>query len=153
MSFLREVELRYRLHQVDDEVIGGQATDAATIYRLFSDLQCETREKLVLINLDSRCRILCFEVLAVGSALGATLRPMDVFRTPIVFGAHAAIMVHNHPSGDPSPSDTDIAFTRRVLKMARTMGLVFVDHVIIGAGTYYSFAEEGLLVKLAREHP
>ena len=59
--------------------------------------------------------------------------------------AYAAIVVHNHPSGDVEPSDADKVFTEEIAFLAKKMGLEFYDHVIIGAKGYFSFAESGLL--------
>ncbi len=70
---------------------------------------------------------------------------MEVFRTSFPVNAHGAIVVHNHPSGDPRPSADDKELTKTLARMASDMGLSFDDHIIIGEGRYYSFAEHGLL--------
>jgi len=148
MAYLKEIELKYRITEVESDIVGGQTGSSADVYQLFRDLQNETKEKLITINLDSRNRILCFEVVAIGSVDAVRARPMEVFRTSIMVNAISAIVVHNHPSGDPEPSETDLRFTRRLANLSNEMGLRFLDHVIIGHDRYYSFADSGRLAQL-----
>ncbi len=144
--YLREVELRYRKRKVTDAAAIGKPIRAAKqVVDLFDDLQSEAKEKLLTIHLDTKNRILCFEVVAMGSLKAIYMRPMEVFRTSFPVNAHGAIIVHNHPSGDPRPSADDKALTKTLIRMANDMGLSFDDHIIIGDGRYYSFAEHGLL--------
>lgn len=144
--YLREAELRYRKRKVTDAAMIGKRIKAAKqVVDLFGDLQNEAKEKLLTIHLDAKNRILCFEVVAMGSLNAIYMRPMEVFRTSFPVNAHGAIIVHNHPSGDPKPSVSDKAPTKTLIRMAGDMGLSFDDHIIIGDGRYYSFAEHGLL--------
>ncbi|NOX92353.1 MAG: JAB domain-containing protein [Gammaproteobacteria bacterium] len=83
------------------------------VVKLFHDLQDETKEKLITVNLDNQNKILCFEVIAIGSVNGIHIRPMEVFRTAFPVNARGAIVLHNHPSGDPTPSEEDKAFTQK----------------------------------------
>lgn len=94
--------------------------------------------------------MICFEVVAIGSLESIHTRPMEVFRTSIMVNAASAIVVHNHPSGDPAPSQSDIAFTQKLINLSQEMGLRLLDHVIIGIGGYHSFADSGLLYELRR---
>lgn len=148
MAYLREVELKYKITEVDSDVIGGDAGSSAHVYQLFSDLQNDTKEKFITINLDSHDKIICFEVVAIGSVKAIHARPMEVFRTSIMVNAASSIVVHNHPSGDPTPSQADTHFTQKLINLSREMGLRFLDHVIIGTDRYYSYADSGLLHEL-----
>ncbi|MFQ5632592.1 MAG: JAB domain-containing protein, partial [bacterium] len=143
-TYLREIELKYKIKKVESNVIGNVATDPETVVNLFSDLQNETKEKLIAINLDSRNKILCFEVVAIGSVGAIHLRPMEVFRTSILVNAHGIIIIHNHPSGDPKPSQDDIEFTEKLKRISKDLGLFFFDHIIVGIDSYYSFAQDEL---------
>jgi DNA repair protein RadC len=87
VAYLREVELRYRISEIDSEAIGEKVTSSETIMQLFGDLQNETKEKLIAISLDSQHKILCFEIVAIGSIKSIYLRPMEVFRSAIVLNA------------------------------------------------------------------
>ena len=144
--YLREIEIRYKNNRVKTESPkSGIISCAADVAELFHDLENETKEKFIALNLDSRNKILCFEVVAIGSIRSVFLRPMEVFRTAFPVNAHGAIVIHNHPSGDPEPSIEDKEFTSRLCRLAKDMGLVFYDHIIIGQDTYFSFSENGLM--------
>ena len=89
-----------------------------------------------------------------GTATSSLVHPREVFRPAILAGASGIIAVHNHPSGDPSPSSADIQVTRQLREAAKTIGIDLIDHIVIGdrpdsatAGTkgHYSFREAGLL--------
>lgn len=152
MAYLREVELKYKITEVESDVIGGDAGSSSNVFQLFSDLQNETKEKFITINLDTHDKIICFEVVAIGSLKAIHARPMEVFRTSFMVNAASAIVVHNHPSGDPSPSQADIHFTQKLINLSKDMGLRFYDHVIIGTDQYYSFADSGLLSELKNQN-
>lgn len=144
-AYLREVEIKYKLKKVESEVVGLEATDPDAVVQLFSDLRNDSKEKLIAISLDARNKILCFEVVAIGSVDTISLRPGELFRTAIVFNAISVIAVHNHPSGDPKPTQADRDFTKKLEAAAGTLGIQFLDHIIVGADGYFSFASEGLL--------
>jgi DNA repair protein RadC len=74
------------------------------------------------------------------------IHPREVFRPAIAHGAAAIILVHNHPSGDPTPSAEDRAVTKQLCAVGRTVGIHVVDHVVIGDGRFASLADEGVLV-------
>jgi DNA repair protein RadC len=146
ITYLREIEIKYKKRKVSaDAAIDKPIRGIKQILELFSDLQNETKEKMLTLLLDKKGRILCFEFVALGSLNAIYLRPMEVFRTAFPVNAHAAIVIHNHPSGDPSPSQDDKKLTKTLVRMANDMGLKFLDHVIIGDGDYYSFAEDDKL--------
>jgi DNA repair protein RadC len=111
-------------------------------------LQNEAKEKLVLICLDIKLKILCFEVVAIGNLHMAAARPSEVVRTAILVNAYGIIVVHNHPSGEIEPSQEDKEFTKRLKRSTDDLGIAFHDHIIIGDGEYYSFSESGLMAKL-----
>ena len=143
-TYLREVQIRFKKKRVKDgSPVGKAAMDAEQVAALFADLQNDRKEKLLTLNLDAKNRILCFEVIAMGSVDAIYGRPMETFRTAFPVNANGAIVVHNHPSGDPTPSPADIRYTKTLQRMAKDMGLLFHDHIIIGDETYYSFADEG----------
>ena len=86
------------------------------------------------------------EVCITRGILDASLiHPREVFRPAITQSAAAIILVHNHPSGDPTPSAEDRAVTKQLCAVGRTVGIAVVDHVVIGDGRYVSLADEGAL--------
>jgi len=115
---------------------------------LFSDLQNEAKEKLIVICLDVKLKIICFEVVAIGSLCAIYARPVEALRAAIPLNPYGIIVVHNHPSGEVQPSDEDKEFTKKLMRSTNDLGLTFHDHVIIGDGEYYSFSDAGLMAKL-----
>ena len=112
------------------------------IVELFSDLQNEAKEKLITISLDASLKILCFEVVAIGSAYSMSLRPVEAIRAAIPLNPYGIILVHNHPTGEPAPSPEDEKFTARLLIATKALGIFLHDHIIIGdESKYYSFNE------------
>ena len=73
------------------------------------------------------------------------VHPREVFRPAVVAGAAAILCVHNHPSGDPTPSCEDLRITQRLVETGKIVGIPVLDHVIIGRDSYFSFADEGIL--------
>lgn len=144
-TYLKEIEIKYKIKKVKDKLVGRAVTDSKTVAALFHELQNEVKEKFITINLDSKNKILCFEVVALGNLNTIYLKPGEVFRTSLMVNAAGVIVIHNHPSGDPKPSREDKALTKKLKSIADTMGLHFYDHIIIGLEDYFSFADQNLL--------
>jgi DNA repair protein RadC len=107
-------------------------------------------ESLRVILLDTRYRLLHIEEISVGSLNESIAHPREIFRPAITYSAYAVIVVHNHPSGDASPSQTDHSLTRRLAEAAELLQIKLLDHIIIGAPSegnpgYFSFKEAGVL--------
>jgi DNA repair protein RadC len=112
----------------------------------------EPVEKFWVLSLNRKNRLLKCEAVTSGTATASLVHPREVFREAIRNSASALVCAHNHPSGDPSPSQADIRATRQLREAARVVQLDLLDHVIIGQAEhdpngsgYYSFAEAGLL--------
>lgn len=90
-------------------------------------------------------RNLHIDVVSIGSLNQSIVHPRSVFMTACLSSSASLVCVHNHPSGDPTPSSEDIAITRRLKEAGELMGIKVLDHVIIGDGEYVSFVERGLL--------
>jgi len=107
-------------------------------------------ESLRVALLDTRLRATRFVIISHGSVNETIAHPRDILHPAVLHQAHAFLLVHNHPSGDPSPSRADRELTRRVSDAAGLLQINFIDHVIIGRATpchsaYFSFGEAGLL--------
>jgi DNA repair protein RadC len=107
-------------------------------------------ESLRVILLNTRYRLVHIEEVSLGSLNESIAHPREIFRPALTYSAHAVIVVHNHPSGDASPSQTDHSLTRRLAEAAELLQIKLLDHIIIGApseGTpgYFSFKEAGVL--------
>ena len=94
-----------------------------------------------MFTMDSKNRILGFIEVSVGSLNVSIVHPRDVFRAAVIQGASAVTIVHNHPSGDPTPSREDHDTTKRMVQAGKILGIRVLDHIIIGDDDYYSFAD------------
>jgi DNA repair protein RadC len=108
------------------------------------------KESLRVILLDTRYHLIRVEEISLGSINESIAHPRDVFRPAVISSAYAVIVLHNHPSGDPSPSQTDHSLTRRLAEAAELLQIKLLDHIIIGAQSdtspgYFSFKEAGVL--------
>ena len=108
------------------------------------------KESLRVILLDTRYHFIRAEEVSLGSVNESIAHPRDVFRPAVISSAYAVIVVHNHPSGDASPSQTDHSLTRRLAEAAELLQIKLLDHIIIGAPSegdpgYFSFKEAGVL--------
>jgi DNA repair protein RadC len=119
---------------------------ADDVYRWFAPRLADlAAEEFYLLALDTQSRVIRDVMISRGTLNGSLVHPREVFRAAIAEAAAGIIVVHNHPSGDPTPSPDDRAITRQLVEAGRLLGLPLYDHVIIGAGRYASFAENGLL--------
>ena len=105
------------------------------------------RERFILMLLDNKCGLIHESVLSIGTVNYTCLSARDIFADALNYGAVQIILVHNHPSGDPSPSIQDIETTRRIVEAGKLLGIGVIDHVIIGDNCYLSFLEKNLLGK------
>ncbi len=101
------------------------------------------RESFHVLLLDGRHRLISMDEVSVGTLTASLVHPREVFREAIRCAAAAVVLVHNHPSGDPSPSAEDRSVTDRLQAAGRLLGIRVVDHVIVTATRYFSFREAG----------
>ena len=145
--YLREIHITYKKRRVSSKSpINKPLKSVDLVVELFRDLENETKEKLIAISLDSKLKIITFEVVSIGNVRMAMARPFEIVRTPVVVNANGLILVHNHPSGDPTPSEEDKRLTEKVDQFCHDGGIDFYDHIIIGRDGYFSFAQHGLLI-------
>ena len=117
---------------------------------LGAEMRMLRKESLRVVLLDTRYHLIRIEEVSVGSVNESIAHPRDVFRPALVYSAYAVIVVHNHPSGDASPSQADHSLTRRLAEAAELIQIKLLDHIIIGAPAdgnagYFSFREAGVL--------
>lgn len=114
------------------------------VFNTFSFLRQETKEYFFAIHLDGKNRICCVDEVSVGSLNQSVVHPREVFKTALLSSAAAIIILHSHPTGDPTPSREDIEITRRLKETGEIIGVKLLDHIIIG-DSYISFVSQGLL--------
>src|SRR5712692_249497 len=105
----------------------------------------ELAEVFYVLTLNSQSRVVSCQEVTRGTLTSSLVHPREVFRLAIAEGAAGIVVVHNHPSGDPTPSADDKAVTRQLVEAGKVLDIPVYDHVVIGNGRYVSFAEAGLL--------
>jgi DNA repair protein RadC len=101
------------------------------------------REKFVVVLLSAKHRPIAVNTVSIGSLTASIVCAREVFRPAVALPTAALILAHNHPSGDSAPSAEDIALTRRLRQAGELLGIPVLDHVILGDGQHYSFADSG----------
>ena len=111
----------------------------------------KTREYFKIIFLDSKNRVIATETHSKGTLTASSVYPREVIYSALSNKAAALIFAHNHPSGDPQPSQEDVAITRQLVYAGKVMGLTVHEHLVIGDNRYYSFADQGQISQMSRE--
>lgn len=125
---------------------GMQLHSAEDVYSLvYSQLHLRREERFLAIALSARLRVIRVFEVARGSAIGVEVHPREVFRPLIRESAVAAVFAHNHPSGDPEPSQDDRYLTTRLKEVGRIIGIKVLDHVVVAGDRYVSLAEQGAM--------
>lgn len=112
---------------------------------MYPKMREQKKEKFITLCLDTKNRILREEVVSVGSLNASIVHPREVFKSALMESSASVIMVHNHPSGDPSPSREDIMVTEKMVEGGKLLGIDVLDHIIIGEGRYVSLKDEGFV--------
>jgi DNA repair protein RadC len=116
---------------------------AAAVLRTY--LAHVDREHFVVLMLDRKNRLIGVNTVSIGSLTASIVNPREVYKPAILANAAAVILGHNHPSGDPQPSQEDRAITQRLVEAGTLLGIQVLDHIIIGEQAYVSFADARLL--------
>ena len=140
---IAEFSRRFARARVQSTLSFHDPSSVADYY--MEDLRHEEREKVMLLMLDTRGRLLAEEVISVGTVNASLITPREIFLTALSRRAVSIVLLHNHPSGDPSPSSEDIVLTNRVSESGKILGITLLDHIIIGDGRAVSLRESGLL--------
>lgn len=109
------------------------------------DFRHMEQEHVMVLMLDSKCHLLHEEIVAKGTVNQASVTPREIFREALSFQSVFVILIHNHPSGDVMPSESDGQLTMRVAQAGKLVGIPLVDHIILGDRCYFSYKEKGML--------
>jgi DNA repair protein RadC len=124
----------------------GSITNPRQAAELFmEELRYKKKEHFKVLLLNTKNHVISREEISVGSLNASIVHPREIFNMPLRKSAASVILVHNHPSGDPSPSQEDLEVTRRLVDAGHILGIAVRDHIIIGDGCFFSFKEKGLL--------
>lgn len=145
-TLIAAIELSKRLQRGLETIKYTQVTNAEMVYTYYhSFLQTRGQEHFYCLYLDSQKRVLESKLLFLGTLNYSMVHPREVFMEAYMNHAVSIICVHNHPSGNPTPSRADTELTRRLVEIGELMGISVDDHIIIGRNSYYSFFEDGKL--------
>jgi DNA repair protein RadC len=145
MQIQASIELGRRLARTSmaDTVTIRSPQDVATY--LMEDLRYLQKEHFVVLFLNTKNHVVAQETLSMGSLNASIVHPREVFRAAIKRSSASIICVHNHPSGDPTPSPEDIAMTSRLVEAGQIIGIEVLDHIILGDQNFVSLKEKGFM--------
>lgn len=142
MPTLREIDVKYRFKEIECDISGRKIYSSYDIAKLFDYLKYETKEQFIVVNLTLQNEINCYEVVATGSGNAVIARPSEVLRSAVILNLPNILLLHNHPSGNPMPSQADLDFTERIILAAFPLNITVIDHVIVGLNRHSSLLLE-----------
>lgn len=138
------IELAKRLNTEKKQRV--KATNTELVFDYVAPLlRHETREHFLVLFLNSKCEIESRETISIGGINQTLMEPMNTFAPALRKGAAAIILVHNHPSGNPTPSMDDVNATRKIIDAGKVMNIPVLDHIIVGESGNYSMRAEGIV--------
>lgn len=141
------IELGYRIHQSTQMKLGKVSSSYQLAQILMNDMQDFIQEHLVCLYLNTKNEVIKQETIFIGSLNQSIAHPREIFRSAVKYSAARLVIAHNHPSGNPTPSENDIYFTRRMIKCGEMMGIDVLDHIIVGQQVYTSMREENFFAE------
>jgi DNA repair protein RadC len=124
----------------NNKIVIKSPTDVANL--LIEELRYEKREILKVLILNTKNVVKKISNIAIGGVSWINVEPKDILQDAIKMGMNKIIIVHNHPSGDAFPSNSDIEMTKKIDKCAELFGIQLLDHIVIGDGTFYSIKQK-----------
>ncbi len=143
-TLLAAFELSRRALEVDDSNLPIISTPKDVVAQL-TELRQNKREHFVALYLNARNQLLHKETISIGTLNANLVHPREVFEPALKYSAANIMVAHNHPSGDPKPSEDDLEITKRLAEAGKMMGVEVLDHVIVTKNNYFSFKDEKLL--------
>jgi len=143
-TLLAAFELSKRAMEVNDTNL-PTIIDAKDAMAQLMDLREVKREHFVALYLNARNQLVHKETISMGTLNANLVHPREVLEPALKYSAANIMVAHNHPSGDPKPSEDDMEITKRLVEVGKIMGVELLDHVIIATNSHFSFKEEKLL--------
>lgn len=140
------IDLSNRLQQTKTLAPGITFTSSSDIFEYVKSEVGDSRQELFYtLILDNKHRVIRLEDISKGTLNQSLVHPREVFAPAIQVRAAALVLIHNHPSGDPKPSNQDKQITKRLQEVGKLVGIQVLDHLIIGSNSYFSFVDENLI--------
>ena len=143
-TLLAAFELSKRALEVNDTNLPTIITPKDVVAQL-TDLRHNKKEHFIALYLNARNQLVHKETISMGTLNANLVHPREVFEPALKHSAAGIMVAHNHPSGDPKPSEDDLEITKRLVEAGKMMGVELLDHVIIATNNHFSFKEEKLL--------
>lgn len=140
------IELGRRIYIENNKLSGVILNNSLKIYEYFKDLVGNKKQEyFYTVYVDTKGRYIDKKCLFVGTINNSIVHPREIFKEAYLLSANGIICIHNHPSGDSTPSKEDVMITRKIKEIAMIHGIRLVDHLIVGVNSYYSFYEDNKL--------
>jgi len=143
-TLLAAFELSKRALEVNDTNLPTIVTPKDVVAQL-TDLRHNKKEHFIALYLNARNQLVHKEMISMGTLNANLVHPREVFKPALKHSAASIMVAHNHPSGDPKPSEDDLEITKRLAEAGKIMGVELLDHVIITANSYFSLKEKNLI--------
>lgn len=142
-SIVALAELNRRMNRKIISLTGIKINTPQKVFEFYKNKINSMQEHVYCIYLDSHKKIIKQQLLFIGTVNYSMIHPRDIFKEAYLLNASSIICVHNHPTGDVTPSKNDINITVRLKEIGNLLGIPLIDHIIVGADKYYSFLENG----------
>ncbi len=143
MIKVKSLEVREVTYTYETRPLVHTPDDVSKVVKpLISD---PNKEHFITLYLNTKNGILKQEIISIGSLNANVVHPREVFRTACMISASHIIVAHNHPSGDPTPSEEDMELTKNLVEAGKVLGIKVLDHIIIGHDRHYGFHENALI--------
>lgn len=141
MEYLRKLNIRLVKGEYKNP-IKGQVREPRQLYKVFKSIKDEAQELVIAIFLGKELEVKTYDIVSVGGQSVGFVIPSEIFGRAFVMRSEKIILIHNHPKGDPTPSEADREVMSILRAQAKVMNIVFLDFIIVGDGRYWSMFEE-----------
>lgn len=151
MKTIRKATVNWKRVQLVKEegeasIYGKKVTSSQEVYNtIHSLLENEVTEVFIVLFLNTKNKITGYQEVSRGGLNSTVIKPRDVFRAAIMTAVPSIVIAHNHPSGDPAPSQTDIDFTHGLCRAGELLGVQVLDHIVVGEDNHFSFVDAHLM--------
>jgi DNA repair protein RadC len=145
-TLLAAFELGRRIQSQQNKFSNKKITSPEDIAKTFIPiLRHDLKEKFIVVCLNSANRVIRYETISIGNLNSSVVHPREIFKVAIDCSSASIILIHNHPSGNPEPSNEDISITKKIVEVGKVMDIPVFDHIIIAGETFNSFVEKKLM--------
>jgi DNA repair protein RadC len=135
-----------RREELEPELKNFDIKDPEALVKVIrASIKDKAKEHFKLILLNPRNKIIGISTISIGTLNASLVHPREVFKDAIVHTAASVVLAHNHPSGDPEPSEDDIKITKKLVESGKILGIDVIDHIVVGKNSFLSFKERGLI--------